>query len=117
MGWREVIIQTVWDYTGCTDARAETTAAGIEDRLAEMPTPDRIALARELLAGTAPTGNWDNLQEEAQRYVRDKPQWQRWIDGTPMDNDVPVWMADFALTILRRFACRAAMLEPDDTGG
>jgi hypothetical protein len=52
MGWREVIIQTVWDYTGCTDARAETTAAGIEDRLADMPPADRIALARELLAGT-----------------------------------------------------------------
>lgn len=52
MGWREVIIQTVWDYTGCTDARAETTCAGIEDRLADMPANDRIALARELLAGT-----------------------------------------------------------------
>lgn len=52
MGWREVITQTVWDYTGCTDARAETTCAGIEDRLADMPDPDRIALARELLAGT-----------------------------------------------------------------
>lgn len=52
MGWREVIIQTVWDYTGCTDMRAETTCAGIEDRLAEMPPPDRIALARELLEGT-----------------------------------------------------------------
>lgn len=52
MGWRDVIIQTVWDYTGCTDARAETTAAGIEDRLANMPAADRIALARELLEGT-----------------------------------------------------------------
>lgn len=52
MGWREVIIQTVWDYTGCTDARAETTCAGIEDRLAAMPPADRIAMARELLQGT-----------------------------------------------------------------
>jgi len=27
-----------------------------------------------------------------------------------LDNDVPVWMADFALMSLRRFACRAEML-------
>ena len=53
MGWREVITQTVWDYTGCTDARAETTCAGIEDRLADMPAPDRIALARAKTEGLA----------------------------------------------------------------
>lgn len=47
-GWRGVIIQTVWDYTGCTDARAETTCAGIEDRLCTMPAADRLALMRAL---------------------------------------------------------------------
>jgi len=62
------------------------------------------------LEGTNVPGEWAALLDEAQRYVRDKPQWQRWVDGTPLDNDVPVWMADFALMSLRRFACRAAML-------
>jgi hypothetical protein len=66
MGWREVIIQTVWDYTGCTDARAETTAAGIEDRLADMPPSDRIDLARELLAGTG----WEVMDENSKQMMR-----------------------------------------------
>jgi len=71
MGWREVIIQTVWDYTGCTDMRAETTCAGIEDRLAEMPPPDRIALARELLEGTGRVVAERKLLEAARACMRE----------------------------------------------
>ena len=41
MGWRDEL-----------DARTWHIAALIPDRLLAMPVPDRIALARELLAGT-----------------------------------------------------------------
>lgn len=34
MRWMDWIIQTVWDYT---DARAEETAGGIEDRIPDIP--------------------------------------------------------------------------------
>jgi len=95
-------IQEQADWAGIT------IAGRVARLLAEQAI--RAALARELLEGTNVPGEWAALLDEAQRYVRDKPQWQRWVDGTPLDNDVPVWMADFALMSLRRFACRAAML-------
>lgn len=37
-----------------------------------------------------------SLLEEAERIVRGKPLWKRFISGTPLENDVPVWMANFA---------------------
>jgi len=52
MAWRDVITQTVWDYTGCSDTRGEATGDAIASKLQDMPIPDRVALARELLAGT-----------------------------------------------------------------
>lgn len=42
------------------------------------------------------------LLNDAQAIVRDKFVWKRFIDGTPLDNDVPVWMADFAVMVLAR---------------
>lgn len=36
------------------------------------------------------------LLREANEIVRNKPTWKRFISGTPLANDVAVWMADFA---------------------
>jgi DNA-binding MarR family transcriptional regulator len=35
------------------------------------------------------------LLQEAEQIVRSKPTWKRFIDGTPLANDIAVWMADF----------------------
>jgi hypothetical protein len=36
------------------------------------------------------------LMREADAIVRAKPTWKRYIDGTPLSNDIAVWMVDFA---------------------
>jgi hypothetical protein len=40
---------------------------------------------------------WIDLQKEAQQIVESKIVWKRFIDGTPLANDISCWMADFAL--------------------
>ena len=39
---------------------------------------------------------WIDLLKKADAIVRDKTVWKRFIDGTPLANDIAVWMADFA---------------------
>ena len=39
---------------------------------------------------------WVDLLKEAQQIVESKFLWKRFIDGTPLANDIPCWMADFA---------------------
>lgn len=36
------------------------------------------------------------LLTRAQEIVRNKRLWKRFIDGTPLSNDIAVWMAEFA---------------------
>ena len=53
----------------------------------------------EALIAAAPQGEpvaFHELLREAEAEVRAKPVWRRYIDGTPLANDVPVWMAVFA---------------------
>ena len=40
---------------------------------------------------------WVDLQKEAQQIVESKILWEKFIDGTPLANDIACWMADFAL--------------------
>lgn len=40
---------------------------------------------------------WATLHGKAQAIVEGKPLWKRFIDGTPLSNDIACWMADFAL--------------------
>lgn len=40
--------------------------------------------------------SWVALEKAADEIVRGKSVWKRFIDGTPLANDIPVWMADFA---------------------
>lgn len=39
---------------------------------------------------------WVDLLKDADKIVRGKVLWKRFIDGTPLANDIAVWMADFA---------------------
>ena len=39
---------------------------------------------------------WVDLLKQAEKVVRSKPLWKKYIDGTPLANDIPVWMASFA---------------------
>jgi hypothetical protein len=40
---------------------------------------------------------WGDLQKEAQQIVESKFLWKKFIDGTPLANDIACWMANFAL--------------------
>ncbi len=39
---------------------------------------------------------WVDLIKEADEIVRGKVLWKRFIDGTPLANDIACWMVDFA---------------------
>ncbi len=41
--------------------------------------------------------NYVELLKEAQQIVESKCIYKRFIDGTPLDNDIAVWMADFVM--------------------
>jgi hypothetical protein len=43
-----------------------------------------------------------SLLREAEEIVQSKPTWKRFIDGTPLANDIAVWMAVFAQDVARR---------------
>jgi hypothetical protein len=52
---------------------------------------------------------------DAEQLVRQKPLWSRFVKGTPLENDVPVMMADFALRLLQRDrAARSVLAPPND---
>jgi len=42
---------------------------------------------------------WVDLQREAQQIVESKVLWKKFIDGTPLVNDISCWMVDFALQL------------------
>lgn len=39
---------------------------------------------------------WVDLLKDAEQIVKDKFLYKRFIDGTPLANDIPCWMVDFA---------------------
>lgn len=41
--------------------------------------------------------NYIQLLKEAQEIVKSKCTYRRFVDGTPLDNDIAVWMADFVM--------------------
>jgi hypothetical protein len=43
-----------------------------------------------------------SLLREAEEIMQSKPTWKRFIDGTPLANDIAVWMAVFAQDVARR---------------
>jgi hypothetical protein len=47
------------------------------------------------------TPRFDELLAHAERCLKDKRVYARYADGTPLSNDIPVWMATFAQSYLR----------------
>ena len=56
-----------------------------DERLMEMPKQEQ----GELVA-------WVDLLKDAEQIIKDKFLYKRFIDGTPLSNDIPCWMVDFA---------------------
>ena len=56
---------------------------------AQQITIDKLEAQQEPVA-------WVDLLKAADAIVRNKVLWKRFIDGTPLANDIPCWMADFA---------------------
>jgi hypothetical protein len=59
--------------------------AAIKEAIAEMESQEPVA--------------WVDLQREAQQIVESKVLWKKFIDGTPLVNDISCWMVDFALQL------------------
>jgi len=55
---------------------------------------------------TASLPAWQDVLCDAEQVVRQKPIFAKHIKGTTLENDVPVWMADFALRMLQRERAR-----------
>ena len=81
---------------------------------AQQDLPDLIAgalgvsrgtaydMMREALAEQEEPVDFTSLLREAEEIVQGKPTWNRFIDGTPLSNDIAVWMAVFAQDVARR---------------
>lgn len=50
--------------------------------------------------------------QDANRIVRESCLWKRFIDGTPLENDLAVWMTDFAAESVKAAPARAAEWQP-----
>ncbi len=70
------------------DKQVESVVASLErikqERLAELKAEKQEPVA------------WVDLLKAAEQIVKDKFLYKRFIDGTPLANDIPCWMADFA---------------------
>ena len=74
--------------------------------------PEALRLAAQLEdTKSARLPTWQDMLGDAEQLVRQKPTFSKYIRGTALENDVPVWIADFAqrllLRELTRFALRA----------
>lgn len=56
---------------------------------------------------------WQDVLGDAEQAVRQKPAWAKFIKGTPLENDVPVWIAEFALRLLQRDRASLGVSVPD----
>jgi hypothetical protein len=45
---------------------------------------------------------WQDVLGDAEQLVRQKPTFPKYIKGTVLENDVPVWIADFAQRLVLR---------------
>jgi len=51
---------------------------------------------KQALASPVHPVAWTDLLKQAEEVVRSKPLWKKYIDGTPLANDIAVWMVNFA---------------------
>ena len=74
--------QDAWKTYG-VEGNARQAIASLRQAIAELESQEPVA--------------WADLQKEAQQIVKSKVLWEKFIDGTPLANDIACWMADFAL--------------------
>jgi len=75
---------------GCTDHDDGTVEA------ITVWCPEVIDAIKEALAQPQEPVAWVDLLKKAEDLICSKPLWKQYIDGTPLANDIAVWMADFA---------------------
>ena len=119
IGYEHLMVKEIADLREALAERGEEIArlvgselglnrylATVQAKLSGFESVDRrnlelIAANQELTAklaaleGQEPV-DWIELNKEADAIVRNKSTWKRFIDGTPLANDIAVWMADFA---------------------
>lgn len=92
---REQVI--AWARQAFGVEKAESAIVAIEQAKRQQALDKMAENERELGIQMQPEPvAWGDLLKEAQQIVRGKFLWKKFIDGTPLANDIPVWMADFA---------------------
>lgn len=67
---------------------------------APLPHPEQPQPESAPAQAPAVPLSYVELLADAEQIVRQKPTYRRFIDGTPLANDVPVWMVNFAFSWL-----------------
>lgn len=57
------------------------------------------------------------LHARALEQVQSSPLWRRFIDGTPLANDIAVWMANFALEAVEESGAYATPAKGESKNG
>ncbi len=93
--WRK---KTTKDYIS-----AQISFGGAECDEARAQAPAYRECADDLSAALAarPPHDVMELLLDAQAFVQASPLWPRFIDGTPLKNDIAVWMVEFALKAMK----------------
>jgi hypothetical protein len=84
-GWQAALAQPAQEPV-CPECKAEVLyecVACSSNNYPAQPAQERV--------------EWVDLQKEAQQIVESKFLWKKFIDGTPLANDIACWMTDFAL--------------------
>ena len=45
-------------------------------------------------------GQWGMFVLDADRYLKSKDEYAKWIEDTPLMNKLPVWIAEFVLEMM-----------------
>jgi hypothetical protein len=73
-------------------------AGGVGQSIKPHMQPDTAQAPEVRIQTSAPSAwDWASLNNAADKLIRGKMVWKRFIDGTPLANDIACWMADFAL--------------------
>jgi len=81
---------------GIRDCTCDGTRGCLERFAALVRADEREKVIAEFTEAEQEPVAWADLQKKAQQIVESKFLWKRFIDGTPLANDIACWMADFA---------------------
>ena len=94
------------DYSGYECSKHETdkidaAITALQSIISQDALDKKAENARELGLSYEPAlmqqpVAWTDLLKQAEEVVRSKSLWKKYIDGTPLANDIAVWMVNFA---------------------